>query len=304
MLKILLIGANGYIGSRFNYDYNKKYDLTLIDDCWHNVKHNNKIIIKDYCLLEKEFINNFDVILLLAAHSSVGMCNGNFSNSYQNNVVNFINLIEKINLNQKLIYASSSSVYGFTNNPVTEKDVKIQSLQNYDTGKIITDLIISRYNIEYYGLRFGTVNGFSPYTRDDIMLNSMVKSALINKEVNIYNPEVMRPILGISDLVKSLDKIIESNIDLRGIYNLNSFNDNVFSLGKKVSELTGSKFINNGSSETPTYDFMISSEKFCSNYNFSFNCTAENIIKELIENNNKIKWTSRKNPFFYNTSKN
>ena len=291
MLNILLIGGNGY-------------NLTSVDTLWHddinNIKNKNyKHIKEDYRKLEKSFINCFDVIILLAAHSSVGMCKGLFSHSYKNNVENFVGLLDKINRNQKFIYASSSSVYGFVDFPVAEDHAKAEALQNYDASKLIADIIVSRYDIEYYALRFGTVNGFSPYTREDIMLNSMVKSAIQNKKVNIFNPEIMRPILGISDLVKAIDVIIKNQNDLRGIYNLASFNANVLELGKTVCEITESELINNGISESTTYNFMISSEKFYTKYNFSFKCTAENIVKELLSNQKNLEWTSRKNSILY-----
>jgi nucleoside-diphosphate-sugar epimerase len=34
MKKILIIGGEGYIGSRLSRDFSKKYDVTSLDACW------------------------------------------------------------------------------------------------------------------------------------------------------------------------------------------------------------------------------------------------------------------------------
>ena len=110
-------------------------------------------------------------------------------------VDNFVDLISKLNKTQKFIYASSSSVYGVVDSPVDENHLCFKTYENYDTQKIIIDLIANQMDLNYYGLRFGTVNGYSPHTREDIMLNAMTKSAWEKNEVNIFNPKTKRPIL-------------------------------------------------------------------------------------------------------------
>ena len=83
MKKVLLIGSNGYIGTLLYKKFNKIYNITCIDDCWFNPPPNNvDIIKKDFNSLEKDFIQEYDVIILLAGHSSVKMCEGEFSNAF------------------------------------------------------------------------------------------------------------------------------------------------------------------------------------------------------------------------------
>ena len=104
MKKILLLGSNGYIGTFLYKNLNKLYDITCVDTCWFNDPPKDvKIINKDFNTLTKSFIQKYDIIILLAGHSSVKMCEGEFSNAFNNNVTNFINLINKITPNQKFI---------------------------------------------------------------------------------------------------------------------------------------------------------------------------------------------------------
>ncbi len=294
MLKVLILGCNGYVGSRFQVEYEKKYKFGLVDICLHNQPLFGNVLQQDFNSLSNYYIQNFDVVLLLAGHSSVPMCKGNFLDSYKNNVENFIGLVSKLNKNQKFIYASSSSVYGVVDSPVDEDYLCFKTYENYDTQKIIIDLISNQMNLNYYGLRFGTVNGYSPYTREDIMLNAMTKSAWENKEVRIFNPTTKRPILAIGDLVRAIDTVIESKENLPGIYNLASFNSNVFELGQAVSEFFDVKLSNLGDNGNKTYDFAIDSSKFINNFNFTFKYDVKKILEELNYYKNDLKWTKLK----------
>jgi hypothetical protein len=110
MKKILLIGGNGYIGNRLYKDHSTEYDIISVDNCWFD----NPIIPtiqEDFNDLTEDFLSKFDVIILLAGHSSVKMCEGPLLGAYDNNIRNFVKLASKLKPYQKFIYASSSSAH-------------------------------------------------------------------------------------------------------------------------------------------------------------------------------------------------
>ena len=112
MNKVLILGGNGYIGTRlFSFLTDNGFFVDVVDACWFE-KTIEKTIVDDYKNLSKEFYSEYDSIILLAGHSSVKMSEGKFESCFNNNVSNFINLLGKLNDKQKFIYASSSSVYG------------------------------------------------------------------------------------------------------------------------------------------------------------------------------------------------
>jgi nucleoside-diphosphate-sugar epimerase len=301
-MKILIIGGDGYIGSYLNQ--NLPYEITSIDIGWFNEKYS---IICDYNSLSEEFISKFDTVILLAAHSSVKMCEGDYTYAFNNNVINFINLLNKIkNINKriKLIYASSSSVYGATGeNIVDETYLSFIPHNNYDITKHVSDLYAEFSGVEYYGLRFGTVNGYSPLMRTDIMINSMVTSAILNNKIDLYVKDTLRPILGIKDLTSAIIKIIEEIKDLRGIYNLASFNSTSEKIAYSVSEIINKPVnekevgdvIFNSKLQTKNYNFSINCEKFMKNFNFTFKETITTITKSIVENFDSIVLTKRDN---------
>lgn len=302
MKKILLIGANGYIGNRLYEDYKDLYDITAIDACWYN-EPKFELLKTDYKNLPKDFFKTFDVVILLAAHSSVKMCEGLLSSAFNNNVNNFINLMQKLNEKQKIIYASSSSVYGDVGvNTVSEEYTNFIPHNHYDITKHINDLYAPRFDVEYYGLRFGTVNGYSKIIRNDIMINSMVYNGKHNNEIKLYIKDIVRPILGIKDLSKAIKKIIDSEKDKRGIYNLASFNSTAEKIARGVSSVINVPIkeyevdpnnIINSKLQTKCYDFSIDCEKFKKTFDFKFFETVESITEEIQQNFDSSVYTNR-----------
>lgn len=293
MKKILVIGGNGYIGSRLIYDLSSKYEIHSIDICWigQPVGYNK---LKDYKTLSKSDLEKFDVIVLLAGHSSVKMCDGPILSSWNNNVNNFVDLVKKLNKKQILIYASSGSIYGLCSDQAKEDDsILFKPINHYDLTKYTLDIQAQNYIEKGYnivGLRFGTVNGWSPNTREDLMINSMTKKSVLENELYINNPEIKRPILGIADIILAIDTIIQN--PKSGIYNLASFVDNVYNISEYVQRRTGSEII-----KTPdlkgTYDFDMSTTKFQKTFNFKFTQTIDSIVDELLEKINKTSFTNR-----------
>jgi len=302
MNKTLIIGGCGYIGSRlFNYLKRKQYNVTSLDlELFGNPNiQNTKENYKD---LTKEDIARFDNVILLAGHSSVKMCESNMIGCFRNNVQYFVELLSKISKNQKFIYASSSSVYGNVNrNIVTEECEEYVAGSFYDLSKAEIDHYVKIFDeVSYYGLRFGTVNGFSPNTRNDVMINAMVSSAIVNKEIKVFNPMIRRPILYINDLCRAVETImLEGNHSNRGLYNLASFNSTADIIGRKTSEVFDDVKLSvidreptpeeniNKKLNSKVYDFAISSDKFVSTFNFKFEGTIKDTAIELKENLNK-----------------
>lgn len=286
--EILIIGGGGYIGTYLIANLSKidDYNITSID-IYHKITYDNVTYINErYENLNIDFYEKFTDIILLAGQSNVANSK-NILEVIDNNIRNFAWLLEHINENQKLIYASSSSVYNSdNNNESTEDFINYLPKNYYDLSKYIIDNIAQLSNKHYYGLRFGTVNGYSNNLNTVLMINSMIYNAKINNKFSISNKNINRPILGIHDLYEAILAILKNNDKNKsGIYNLNSFNCNLLDIANKIKEVLNIDYdiIN---SYATNYDFKISSEKFTKTFNFQFKETLETIINDL---NDKIK---------------
>lgn len=303
-MKVLIIGGHGYIGTAL-VDYirsiNKSLSITVVDTENYNSnvsKHDSIHYINGkYQDLPKTFFEEFTDIILLAGQGSVSNSK-NILNVIDNNVRNFAWLTTLLNKDQKLIYASSSSVYGRTDNKdVTEDFCKTSGYEPYnyyDWSKQNIDQLceLNRDNLQFYGLRFGTVNGFSRNLRNDVMINSMCFNAKKNGKIFVSKNNVNRPILGIDDLCKAIVTIMyKGSFEKSGLYNLNSFNAGLFEIATSVSKICNVNLeeINNSSGkiinfklQTKSYDFKIDSSKFIKTFGFSFKDTLESITNNLL----------------------
>lgn len=291
--KVLIIGGNGYIGSRVIHDLESLYEIHSIDICWFG-KRQEYNEVKDYKDLTKEELSKFDAVVLLAGHSSVKMCDGPIFSSWNNNVNNFIELISKLDKSQTLIYASSGSVYGLSSgSSVEDSIIKFKPINHYDLTKFSLDTQAQKFIGQGYkivGLRFGTVNGWSPNIREELMINSMFKRSVYEKEFYINNKNIKRPILGIGDISRSINVIIENPVP--GIYNLSSFTDTVDNISRYICNEIHSEII-----ETPDikgiYDFDMNTEKFQKTYDFIFKENISSIVQELSSNITNCSFTNR-----------
>jgi UDP-glucose 4-epimerase len=288
MKKILLIGGNGYLGCRiYEHLLSKNYDVTNLDLGWYGIIY-PETIQKDYRDLTKEELSKYTHIILLAGHSSVSMCGGELTSCFNNNVFNFVNLLDKISDSQTLIYSSTLAVYG--NNPklVTEKDPIKEALNAYDYSKIARENIANLYpNKKLIGLRFGSVAGFSKNFRNENLLNSLSLSSINNKSITISNGDAYRSVLGITDLCRAIDKILKVDIIKNKIYNLTSINHKIIDFGLTIQNLTNSEMTVNDTFKTD-YSFNCSSELFEQDYDFKFQDTIETIYQEIVNNHQDI----------------
>jgi len=280
-MKILLIGGSGYIGSELNKFLSQNHKVKTVDLQWFGGDRS------DYCInyreLTRKFIKDFDVIVLTAAHSSVPMCNNDPDGAIINNVTNFFDFIKNVSKNQKLIYASSSCVYIKSDISGAKEDDKLQPNDMLSFSKTTVDNYLAVTNpCEWYSLRFGSVNGWSDNFRDDLMINAMASNAIKNNCLSISNGDNYRPILGIKDLVRAVNQIIESSDDKRGIYNIASFNTNIRAVGNSISSIIGCE--SKEEKGVASYDFCINTEKFRNAYNFEFNETLETIVQSIVDN--------------------
>ena len=306
MKNILIIGSNGYIGTRLSIELSKTYSVTGIDiNDGIDLLSSNTMMI-DYSNVDRELLSKFDAIVLLAGHSSVKMCEGSSIHSLKNNVENFIRILENIDDSQCFIYASSSSVYGCIGSKrAKEEEATFVPHNNYDLTKNIIDQYASMSGKNYYGLRFGTVNGFSPITRDDIMINAMTKNSLVEKRIKLFSGKTNRPILDIGDLCSAIAAVIEkNNPSISGVYNLCSFNSTSKEIAYEVSRITNSVVENvdqgnDTSLNRSVYDFSIDNTKFCETFEWRPIGSVESIVNGLINNIDNITFVNRNSPYEY-----
>jgi nucleoside-diphosphate-sugar epimerase len=83
-------------------------------------------------------------------------------------------------------------------------------------------------------LRKGTICGYSPRMRFDLIVNTMYKSCIQDGKITVNNPSLWRPILDMRDAVSAYLRAIQADYSISGIFNIASDNYTVGQVGDKV----------------------------------------------------------------------
>ena len=232
-MKILITGCTGFIGFHLaekllknSYEVcgidnlNEYYGESLKDNRLRILKQNKNFNFKKVNLHNKNLLRDYfseakpSLVINLAAQAGVRYSKENPLAYMESNVFGFINLIECMREFEvkKLIYASSSSVYGDSKEiPFTEDTHKENPVSLYGSTKLLNEELARNYsnNFDFYavGLRFFTVYG--PYGRPDMAYYSFTRDIFNNKEITVFNRGKMsRDMTYISDIVDGIESTI------------------------------------------------------------------------------------------------
>jgi nucleoside-diphosphate-sugar epimerase len=304
MKNVLIIGGNGYVGSRLRQVLAQIYTISSVDCCWYNYDETSNRI--DYHKLTQEYLEQFDAVVLLAGHGSVASCNGDIQSPWLNNVTNFTDLTAKLSWkNIPLIYASSASVYGnsLPGQLFVESNKRFIPVNNYDITKYTLDLeaqIAINQGQTIMGLRFGTVNGWAPNLRADVMINAMYNTAKSQGKITVTNKHINRALLGIEDLCRGITHCIER--PRAGIYNMASFNATVDNIATTVAKELAVPVVDKGVTAN-AYDFGLDTTLFQETFGFTFTETPATIVDSLIKKYDQSHVERRDNYMIYQWEK-
>jgi nucleoside-diphosphate-sugar epimerase len=108
---------------------------------------------------------------------------------------------KKVGVN-RFIYASSSSVYGVSNQPDVTEDHPLVPLTLYNKYKGICEpLLLKHTDAKFVGVVFrpATVCGYAPRQRLDLSVNILTNHAINNNKITVFGGDQMRPNLHIAD---------------------------------------------------------------------------------------------------------
>ena len=222
-MKILITGSAGFIGFHLTKslisskntilaldNLNNYYSVKLKKDRLKQIGFNKKIsknkLLKSSISQNLYFIKcdlknditykilkkfKFNIIIHLAAQAGVQYSIKNPYSYVDNNIIATIKLFDFAKTVQckKIIYASTSSVYGSNKNtPFNESDKTASPISTYASSKLMCENLSNvynhLYNIKFVGLRFFTVYG--PWGRPDMAIYKFIDQYFKNKTITVY----------------------------------------------------------------------------------------------------------------------
>lgn len=301
-MKVLVIGGSGYLGSVLvpklissGYEVTS-VDLNLFGD--HLPNNVNKITgdIRDETLMKKE-IEKADAIINLAAIVGPPLCEVLPNFAYETNYSVMKKIIRLVK-NKKYIYTSTCSVYGFEDDIFLDEDIiKFYPISHYAITKAKAEALINEQMPNATIFRLGTLFGYSPRMRYDLVTNIFIAQALNNQNITVNGGDQWRPMTHVEDVAEGIIWSLER--ELNGIYNL-SYNNYTIKL---IAEIISSKLnvpfiISNEISEDSNRNVLVKNRKL-SNKGFKAKRNILDAIKPIKESNTWKDWTN----MLYNNGK-
>lgn len=242
-MKVLVTGGCGFIGSHLvDYLIENNYEVINVDDCsannekfyYNNQAKNYKFSINDTEQLIK-ISKECKFVFHLAAESRLQLATENPKKALETNIGGTLSVLEccKTN-NMSLIFSSTSSIYGLTENlPIKETEPE-NCLNPYASTKYAAELLIRNY-YTLYGVKstilryFNVFGERAPATGPYALVTGIfLNQKLNNKSLTIVGDGTQkRDFIYVKDVVKAniLSMILRDNypeLSTGNIFNIGS----------------------------------------------------------------------------------
>ena len=311
-MRILVAGGAGYLGTTLIPKlFERGYEVDVVDLFWfgNNLPPTVGILNKDIFDLSVSDLAGYDQVVFLAGLSNDPMAEYSPSKNFIFNAAApaFLAYIAKKAGVRRYVYASSCSVYGYTENELYDETRTVSSSYPYGISKLqgeqaVMNLVDESFSV--ISLRKGTASGYSPRMRLDLIINTMFKCAIRDGEIVVNNPSIWRPIISIQDAASAYVRAIEANDRVSGIFNVASGNYTVGEVADQVKarieERMGRRIRLNIKHIQDVRNYKVSFEKAKNVLSFHPRHDVSSIVGHLIENMDKFSdWD---NPLYYNIS--
>jgi nucleoside-diphosphate-sugar epimerase len=309
-MRILVAGGAGYIGSKLiPVLLEHGYKIDVVDLLWfgNHLPQNVSVVKKDLFKCQPEDLKDYDQVIFLAGLSNDPMAEFDPSMNFIFNgaLPSYTAFIAKKAGVKRFIYASSCSVYGYTVNELYDENSPVTCGYPYGISKLQGERGVLQLQDESFSviaLRQGTVCGYSPRMRLDLIVNTMFKFAMAERKITINNPSIWRPILDIRDAATAYLRAIQADYSLSGVYNIASGNYTVGQVGDmvkyEVEKLVGQRVEIVLKNVEDFRNYKVSIDKAKTYLGYQPRHAIEDIIDDLYEN--RARFESYDDERFYN----
>lgn len=157
--------------------------------------------------------------------------------------VNFVGTLRMLAPHARNLVVSSCSVYGAGSGVASLESCETRPLTAYARAKAAVDAYLTRFG-DYFldswvSLRLGTVWGYSPGHRLDLVVNRMVADATFGKQVTARG-NASRPITHVEDVADAIVHFLGRKDT--GIFNIVGENVTIAPLAERVAAAVGAEY--------------------------------------------------------------
>jgi len=193
---------------------------------------------------------------------------------------------------RRFVYASSSSVYGYSESPRVTEEHPLVPLTLYNKFKGLCEPLLFKHQSKDFVcvvIRPATICGYSPRQRLDLSVNILTNHAVNSSKITVFGGEQQRPNLHIQDMCDLYKLLIElPDEKIAGeTFNAGYQNQTIIDIAKIVQAVVQEEYPEKGPIPivtTPSNDnrsYRITSEKIASKLGFTPKRSIEDAVRDL-----------------------
>ena len=217
-MKVLITGGNGFLGSKLKdrlIDAGFEVKTLSLSGCDFNFDITKK---KNFEGLD----NDFDVIFHLAG---LILPFQSFSSPYSFFEVNSVGTLNVIDFalrnNSKVVFASTSKVYGKAASLPFKEDSALYPDSPYGYSKVLAEKLLESYS-RFHGLRFAVLrffNIYGPGQNENLLIPLILKKAKESDVIHLKGDiDAKRDFVFVDDVIEAMVKAVEAE----GVFNIGS----------------------------------------------------------------------------------
>ena len=323
-MKVLVIGGAGYVGSVLTRELLARgYAVRVFDRLYYGelgiaeIRDQIELVVGDMRSMDSSVLKDVDGVINLGGFSNDPTAEYNPQANREMNTLaaeSSAKLCKEHGI-KRYVLASTASIYdrGVEDEGkdlILDEEAEVNPKAAYSTSKYQAERILLQMADEDFCpviLRKGTIYGFSPRMRYDLVVNTFIKDVLSKGYMTIfYGGEMWRPLVDVCDVARAYITCLEANEDkVKGqIFNVAYRNLRISELALRVREALTSIGVQAEVKADYTYrgvrSYRISTKKIESILHFKPVVSVEESVKNMAAKIDEYGYTDFDNPRYYN----
>jgi len=220
--------------------------------------------IADRAVLRRA-LRGSDAIVHLAALVGFPACQRDPQDALRSNVEGTRAVLAESDSAQRLVFASTASVYGATGPELRDESWPVSPLSLYARTKVEAENLVKARG-EGVILRFATAFGVSSRMRFDLLPNDLLRIVMRDGRLDLYEPDFRRCFIHVRDVAAALHHALD-NWDLvaGGTFNVGdpALNMTKLALAERIAQLVSYELrVVAGGHDSDERDYYLSSDLF------------------------------------------
>ncbi|HWB82790.1 MAG TPA: SDR family oxidoreductase [Bryobacteraceae bacterium] len=321
---ILVIGGAGYLGCVLVEELlDRGYAVTVFDRLFfgdfgmRKFRDRIRLLTGDMRTIAPSALENVSALVNLGGLSNDPTAEYNPEANHQMNTMAARSLAEIARRQgvKRYIFASSCSIYDVgvvdeEHDVLFTEDAAVQPRAAYAVSKLAAEQELFALRDEKFSpvaLRMGTVFGFSPRMRYDLVVNTFVKDAFSRGTLTLhYGGQMWRPLVDVRDAARAYIVALEAPDHLVAgqIFNVVSENHRISELALRVREGLRRREIDPGIQSTFEYagirNYRVSGKKIFHQLNYKPVVSVEESVAHMVDKIREYGYTDFDNDRYYN----